>query len=51
MEQIRFNAHLDVAGPAGIDGFAGRLPHLRLYAKLLTSVAKGIQDGTIKVLK
>ena len=44
-----FKALLDAAGPEGMDSFARSLPDLRRYAKLLTGVAKGIQDGTIKV--
>ena len=44
-----FKVFLDAAGPEGMDSFARRLPDLRRYAELLTGVAKGIQDGTIKV--
>ena len=42
-----FKALADAAGPNGVDSLAGRLPDLRYYAQLLTS----IQDGTIKMLK
>ncbi len=44
-----FKMLLDAAGPDGMAGLAGRLPDLRRYAELLTGVARGIQDGTIKV--
>ena len=42
-----FKALMGAAGPDGVDSLAGRLPDLRHYARLLTS----IQDGTIKMLK
>ncbi len=44
-----FKALLDAAGPDGMDSFVGRLRDLRCYAELLTDVARGIQNGTIKV--
>ncbi len=46
-----FEALMDAAGPNGMDSFAARLPDLRHYAQLLTGIATGIQDGTIKVPK
>jgi hypothetical protein len=46
-----FKALMDAAGPSGMDSFAQRLPDLRHYAQLLTGIATGIQDGTIKVPK
>ncbi len=44
-----FEALLDAAGPGGMDSLAGRLPDLRHYAALLTSVAVVVRDGTIRV--
>jgi len=46
-----FKVLMDTAGPSGMDSFAQRLPDLRHYAQLLTGIAAGIQDGTIKVPK
>ena len=44
-----FEVLLDAAGPGGMDSLAGRLPDLRHYAALLTSVAVVVRDGMIKV--
>ncbi len=44
-----FKALMDAAGPSGMNSFAQRLPDLRHYAQLLTGIAAGVQDGTIKV--
>ena len=46
-----FKALMDTAGPSSMDSFTQRLPDLRHYAQLLTGIAAGIQDGTIKVPK
>ncbi len=46
-----FRALMDAVGPGGMDSFTQRLPDLRHYALLLSSIAAGIQDGTIKVPK
>jgi len=46
-----FKALMDDAGPSGMDSFAQRLPDLRHYAQLLTGIAAGIQNGTIKIPK
>lgn len=44
-----FKALMDAAGPDGMDEFAQRLPDLRHYAALLTSIATSIRDSVIKV--
>ena len=44
-----FQALLDAARPDGMEGVAGRLPDLRHYAALLTSMAADTRDRTIKV--
>jgi hypothetical protein len=44
-----FEALLDAAGPGGVGGLAGRLPDLRHYAALLTSVAAAVRNGTIRM--
>ncbi len=46
-----FQALLDAAGPGGMDSLAGRLPDLRHYAALLTSVAAVVRYDTIRVPK
>ena len=46
-----FQALLDAAGPGGMDSLVGRLPDLRHYAALLTSVAAIVPDSTIKMPK
>lgn len=40
---------VDAAGPNGMNGLVSCLPDLRHYAQLLTSIAVGIQNGTINV--
>jgi hypothetical protein len=44
-----FQTLLDAAGPGGMDGLVGRLPDLRHYAALLTSVAAVVRENTIRV--
>ncbi len=46
-----FQALLDAAGPGSMDCLAGRLPDLRHYAALLTSVAAVVRHDTIRVPK
>ncbi len=46
-----FKALKDATGPSGMDSLVGRLPDLRHYAVLLTTVAASVQDGTITALK
>ncbi len=46
-----FKTLMDATGPDGMDALARRLPDLRHYASMLTGIAQGIQDGTIKVPK
>ena len=46
-----FRALMDAVGPSNMDSFTQRLPDLRHYALLLSSIAAGIQDGTIKIPK
>jgi len=42
---------MDAAEPDGMDSFAGQPFDLRHFVTVLTDVARGIQDGTIKVPK
>ena len=44
-----FQALMNAARPDGMDGLAGRLPDLRHYAALVTSMAADTRDRTIKV--
>ena len=44
-----FQALMNAARPDGMDGLAGRLPDLRYYAALVTSMAADTRDRTIKV--
>ena len=44
-----FQALMNAARPDGMDGLAGRLPDLRHYAALVTSMAADTRDRTIRV--
>ena len=44
-----FQALMNAVRPSGMDGLAGRLPDLRHYAALVTSMAADTRDRTIKV--
>ena len=44
-----FKRLMDAAGPGELDDLAQRFPAFGHYAALLTSIAAGIRDGTIKV--
>ena len=46
-----FQPLTDAAGPNGINGLTGRLPDLRHYAALLTSIAAVVRDDTIRGLE
>lgn len=44
-----FKRLMDASTGAELDGLAARFPAFGHYAELLTSIAAGIRDGTIKV--
>ena len=44
-----FQALMNAARPDGMDGLAGRLPDLRHYAALVTSMTADTRDRTIKM--